>query len=391
LGTAPASRAPLTFRKKLLFMSIVMAVCLLLVEIVLRIYFAILVGPDMLLYGITAGRQELFAPTVKVPEGHDVKEDLTVGAYSKYHPHQTRTDVDVDTGEMFDVAINGQGFRGGEWEIEKTPGVTRVVTLGSSSTFGYHSPDDRTYPFLLEQRLRERCPSKNYEVINLGVPHLVAHQIHALFTAEGLRLEPDVVTFYEGVNDSAGTALWRERAKKLAFFRDAYRKVRDSIVLVAFVDRFFAQKETYTAAAVERHISGRSDEFLQYVEQIRAACAERGIPFIVVTQQAKSKLIEREEIRGVSYAEEVEIVRATLEAEGEVPRGGRNFLTHDVLMRDLRAWAADNDVIVSDVIAGLDRRRDVLVSWVHLSPEGNGLIADVLVESVLEATCGDDG
>jgi len=54
----------------------------------------------------------------------------------------------------------------------------RVVTLGASSTFGFHNRDDQTYPRQLENLLNQEARgSTRYEVINLGIPHLTSDEI----------------------------------------------------------------------------------------------------------------------------------------------------------------------------------------------------------------------
>ena len=56
-------------------------------------------------------------------------------------------------------------------------------------------------------------------------------------------------------------------------------------------------------------------------------------------------------------------------------------------MHELKGWAARRGVLLADVASGLDERRDVLVSWVHLNAEGNRLIARSLAATILAATC----
>jgi hypothetical protein len=40
-----------------------------------------------------------------------------------------------------------------------------------------------------------------------------------------------------------------------------------------------------------------------------------------------------------------------------------------------------------DVIAALDPRRDTLVSWVHVTPEGNRMIAEVFADTIAGGEC----
>jgi hypothetical protein len=115
-----------------------------------------------------------------------------------------KVDHDPITNEAFRGSINSRGFRGGEFDESKELGVTRIVTLGSSSTFGYYDRDNETYPYYLEQKLNQRLAgTARFEVINLGIPHLRSEEILALFYAEAIPLHPDVITFYEEVNDAA--------------------------------------------------------------------------------------------------------------------------------------------------------------------------------------------
>jgi hypothetical protein len=199
----------------------------LLTELSLRAYFAYRVGPDVLMYGIRSGSVSFensgvgaVAEPARPPHPEVAKRflgdmiqrarlespawypDARSRGYRKYRPNQVRYDFASGSGERFQVKINSRGFRGREFAEAKRPGVVRVVTLGASSTFGYYNRDSETYPAQLEQILRSGCTTKNYEVINLGIPHLKASQSALLFRSEGLPLDPDVVTFYEGVNDA---------------------------------------------------------------------------------------------------------------------------------------------------------------------------------------------
>ena len=67
---------------------------------------------------------------------------------------------------------------------------------------------------------------------------------------------------------------------------------------------------------------------------------------------------------------------------GRLTLGEIRFLTHSVLVGDLEAWARTTGVPVVDVMAALDPMRDVLVSWVHLSPRGNRVIAEQLGQEI---------
>ncbi len=88
--------------------------------------------------------------------------------------------------------INSKGFRGPEFAIEKTPGVTRVVALGDSVTFG----GAVSYPQMLAE-----CLGNGYEVINAGVPGYSLFQGLRMFESRIARVKPDIVTVMFGWND----------------------------------------------------------------------------------------------------------------------------------------------------------------------------------------------
>jgi hypothetical protein len=188
------------------------ALAVLLAELIVRGYFASLVGPRVLLYGTPWERNRQSIPAFA---GLVQSHRNTVGqyspyssddpsAYSKYFPREEKVTESPDRKEVYPVRINNQGFRGADFAIEKAPGTIRVLTLGSSSTFGYHDRDDETYPYLLERILNERAGDRaRFEVINFAIPHATSQNILAMFLAEGSTAHPDFVTFYEGANASA--------------------------------------------------------------------------------------------------------------------------------------------------------------------------------------------
>lgn len=103
------------------------------------------------------------------------------------------------------VEINALGFRDTrDYAIEKAPGTFRILVLGDSVTFGHGALSDTTYPYLLEQRLKQWRPDVDWQVWNLGVPgYNTATELEQLKLV-GPAYQPDlvIVGFYE--NDLAG-------------------------------------------------------------------------------------------------------------------------------------------------------------------------------------------
>lgn len=394
--------------KRALFSLILVLLVLGVFEAAARVYVGWQIGPSVLFFGtrwsheVVAMAPERSAVLRDVYQrglrgyddaNHNVRQHQNArGGYSKYFPHQLRTTYDADTGEKYPVRINDRGFRGPDWSAEKPAGVVRVAALGASSTLGYNDPDDGTYPAILERELDAAGCASRYEVMNFGIPHLTSAEIVALFLAEAVPLAPDVVTFYEGLNDAAsiegegGSHAAPPRPRSA--FQSAGIWTRDHLVLGALADEIVKERmRRYTAGDVKEYLAGRPEGFVANLERLRQECAARGILLVVVKQQARSLLVPREMIHGVTYADEVAQVREKLAREGWVGQRERFFLAHAEILAAEERWAKAAGVPFVDAAAALDGDREVLVSWVHLSRRGNQMLAEAIAPEILRLTC----
>jgi lysophospholipase L1-like esterase len=389
--TPVAASHELSRRKKLLFVAVIAVGLAVFLELGVRLVFAARVGPSVLLYGTPFHRDEA---AVRWEKRSVTRHENQAAGYSKYFPNQTRQDRDPATGEYFSVGINGRGFRGPDFAEEKAPGTRRVLTLGGSSTFGYTNRDEDTYPSVLQHLLDARCPGTAFEVINLGIPHQGSGEILALFEAEGAPLAPDLVSFYEGANDTVnvpGSEL-RRSLKSASLARTLLRELRARLLTLVFIDSFLdTRMRRFGPDDVARHTEGKVDAFLGNLAILHDSVSASGAHFVVANQQVKSMTLSDDEILGVSYAAEVASVRRSLQDSGGIGASAQWMLIHSELMDALEPWAREREIPFVDVIGRLDPDRRVLVSWVHLSPSGNRQIAEALAEQVLALLCAGGG
>ena len=383
-------------KRKVLFWTILIVAPFVFIETATRVLFAFRFGPGILFYG-TERRTKVVEPP---PHNIGGATNRNFTGYTKYFPNERKVDYKPETGEAFSVVMNSRGFRGEEFTEEKPPGVTRIVTLGSSSTFGYRSKDDETYPFYLEEILNRQFPNKRFEVINLGIPHLKSAQVLALAYTEGLQLNPDFVTIYDGINDSGTLApvpsqnvkdgadnltrvprqSLRETIESVEWLKPIYRGIRNISLAVLFVDSFLNDSPAHDKSAVEKYLAERNQYFVANISAIRDECVRRGIEFIVVSQQAQSLSLKN--LKGVTYDAEAEIVRNKLATGQRLRFYEVAFLRHHALNQEIRSWVASNNVRFVDAIAALDQDRDVLLSWVHLTPRGSRLVAEAIASEI---------
>jgi lysophospholipase L1-like esterase len=99
------------------------------------------------------------------------------------------------------ISINSRGFRGREFSLNKGD-TYRIVALGESTTFGMTlQTDDKPWPELLEQLIRQRLkPRRPIEVINAGVSSYSINNNLYRMSTDILPLKPDLIISYHGAN-----------------------------------------------------------------------------------------------------------------------------------------------------------------------------------------------
>lgn len=107
------------------------------------------------------------------------------------------------------VAINSMGLRDREYSLEKPAGVTRILMLGDSLTFGWGAPEEGTTSKALERLLNAGGPGR-YEVINTGVGNTNTAMQTAYFVNKGYRFQPDIVVLNYFINDAEETPKKKE-------------------------------------------------------------------------------------------------------------------------------------------------------------------------------------
>jgi lysophospholipase L1-like esterase len=111
----------------------------------------------------------------------------------RYRPSQVIEGNFIKPGRY---TINSHGYRGPEFNPEKQTGVTRIVCLGESNTFGLGVSDDAVWPRQMEKKLNTLDPQKRqWEVLNLAVTNYSTFQGVRQAREALPSLKPDIVMF----------------------------------------------------------------------------------------------------------------------------------------------------------------------------------------------------
>lgn len=110
------------------------------------------------------------------------------------------------------VTIGNSGLRGAD-PRPRRPETYRIVCLGDSFTWGLGVGDAEAYPHLLEQRLSQRFPGVDLQVLNAGVPGYGTADELRFFESRLDELDPDLVVVQflaeNDFNDNRQPALGR--------------------------------------------------------------------------------------------------------------------------------------------------------------------------------------
>lgn len=129
-------------------------------------------------------------------KGPDSWLKLTVGKIDKkfHHSFTPNTTLKTSTPKNeinYDARINNFGLRGRDISIEKPEGLTRILMVGDSFTFGVGAEDNQTIPYYFEEIIKKKYGP--VEVINCGMGLLCTTLHYINLRDKYLKLSPDMV------------------------------------------------------------------------------------------------------------------------------------------------------------------------------------------------------
>ena len=367
--------------KSILFVTLLSLLSVFMIEISVRLLSSIFIDSNLIFYGTRFRNKKTNKKNPKITKkDHTVKyHENIMNGYTKYYPYEKKRHNNyID--QSFDVRINNTGFRGYDFSIVKPSNGLRIACLGASSTFGYGSKDDQTYPYYLNDILNTNDNNKNrFEVMNFGIPHLTTTEICSLFKYEVIKMKPDVVTIYSGVNNAAKIL----DVNVENFIGMILDKLSYRMLSFKFIDNIHDYYLTlYTIKDFNKSINSNRNNYIKDIRFIKDLCDKNGIVLILMTQQAKSYIITQDEMRITTYEQELEEIRKKLNDTKYISRDEITFLIHGELMKDLYKISVNDNIILIDLISILNDSRNLLISWVHLKPEGNKKIARAIYKKI---------
>jgi hypothetical protein len=200
-------------------------VALLLAEVAIRMYEVGILAQGPTGWELMAVRRILYQPVENEAVNYRLKPDME---YEFEHIH---------------VEINSQGLRDDPIALEKPQGMYRILGLGDSVTFGWQVGQEETYLAQLKRTLNAR-DSRQYEVINAGVPGYNLGNELAYLEEYGVGYQPDlIIVGFCALNDADGTQAVYVGDGNVAYVPlDSPSASTDSEGIVAHIKGFLRRK-----------------------------------------------------------------------------------------------------------------------------------------------------
>jgi lysophospholipase L1-like esterase len=281
------------------------------------------------------------------------------------------------------VSHNSLGFRGPETTREKPAGVTRIATLGASTTYSTGVGDDETWQRHLEAEL-----GPGFEVLNFGVPGYTTVE-NLIQTALWLSdYQPDVAVYFEGWADARNQHIahlapdysgFHGRFQFTNLRLDEMRPGRRSAVLFYLkgaLDRltpglfYLSAHSEPGPGALEPAIDPRAlDLYRRNLASIAALCRQQGIEPLFVPQRINPAALTADEPYGwLPYVRDRDVPAV--------------IAAYNAAMEEV---AAEEGVPFAREILDLDLGPADFVDQGHFSPSGTAKFARALAP-VIERT-----
>jgi hypothetical protein len=321
--------------------------------------------------------------------GQDAAREQSPVVY-EYQLVGTSKRLDSCSGRELTFVANEWGGRGDGWTRDRTPGTTRLVAVGGSTTYGVNNPEEATWPALLEQALRTR--GVRAEALNFGWPSQRLE--HVVEMADRVaQFHPDVVLYYEAANNATAhanvnfdtdTVIERFHVYSWVGRLTSWLHYRSVLYTLALEKVQFALAKRRQAIIPE--IAYFQTQLRRFAETFR----HHGItPIFVlqVTDAAPEPLFERVDLskRDAVEAAILQAVRADLAPDG-ASLGSRLWTYQtQVLVEVVRRAGPALGVQVIDprpAFADYQGRERLFCDFIHLTDAGNRLLAQVIAEEL---------
>ncbi|MGH7718793.1 MAG: SGNH/GDSL hydrolase family protein [Gemmatimonadaceae bacterium] len=324
----------------------------------------------------------------RVPWGAQHWQELErVQARTRYEPFVMWRTAAVN-GETINVRGDGNRVTPG---ARCEPGSFRVFVFGGSTAWGYGVPDAETIPAQLQRSL-SRHISRPVCVTNFAdVGHVSTQSLLSLLGQVGRGNVPDVVLFYQGVNDITVADLYNEAGLHGDMNRFS-RRLEET-------DSTASWWRSTSLAVLARRLAGAST-LAPPVQQYPHTLGDTSKESLSELADATVRVSLANHSMGLAVARELDFAFVSF-WQPNIFVGAKPLTTEELLIREgdrpgrrvsarfvsavyerMRATAASADGLYYLANVFDHEPRLLYMDWQHVVPEGNELVAKRMVEAL---------
>lgn len=342
------------------------------------------------LLGLTYKLKELTVNTNESASG-DNREILPVynnyPSYSKYwkeHTKSTSTHFEpyfhwkrnTFHGASINISINGIRST----TPPKSHNNKTIFIFGGSTMWGTGSKDSHTIPSFLQQELNNS--NYNYKVTNFGETGFVSTQeLNLLLLQLAQGNIPDIVIFYDGVNDGYAGAYSPAIPRDVQNLRSKFNKERKKNTFIQLyetsnykrlINHFVKNNdwENQILKSIDSNSNSTIRLYLEHIKQVKAIGKEYGFKSLFFWQpnllSDSKKLLPYEKIIINKSSQ------SFIKSQKKVYLDAKSVF----LKRE-----EDNIFFLGDIFE--DTNEPIYIDWCHIGPDGNKIIARKIYKEII--------
>jgi len=347
--------------KKLVFVILACFIFFIMIEILLRVYVWRKTGnSEYLRYAIEITKmpkKDYMAKEHKI-----TSRKVNYGSYYKFTPGKYEM-----LSLPFSYTINSLGFRGYEFSTTKSKDIKRIFALGCSTTFGLGVVDNQTYPYYLNELLKNS--GRKYEVINCGLPTALTYHIYELFSNEIINYEPDIIIISESIND----ALFVTPQIKNFWYKLHSSLYYRSMLYTLLLEKYSALKRNDSRPFFIFYNKSIPHYYKYYLERIIKLAKEKGIKVILFNEPMLS------DVNFPNDLDKLEIMYRDTFDSSISPLIKQRYYN-----KQMEIIAKENNIDFIDAAKLIEEKPHLFLDIVHLSAEGNELLAKLIAKVIME-------
>ena len=293
-----------------------------------------------------------------------------------------------------EYTINSKGFRDNEFTLEKKSDF-RIISFGGSTTMGLESPDNFTYPDLLEKKFKDN--NYNVDVLNFGFSSKSLNFIRELFFSEAIEYNPDIITIYSARNsimyDSIGTKL-KMREIKFKNLEKLNLYLLKNIMSYRLMQKVYNKFFSFTIDSkkivspynkkIWHNIYYFEKQYPETINQIVEYANKFNIKVVLIKQAIYIDPEVQKIIRGKDLNELIDLLQR-IRTNSEFKMKYRDIfwiLTISILNKQLDNFENTKNVKIVDPIDALMKNKSNFTDYLHLSVNGNKVLAEEIYKEV---------